>query len=393
MATSSDADDPSKFELLKDALYDQCQQNGSDSRLYTQKDLLDLRIVPNNDGHMLLRIVQSLTDERLLIPVNDQRVGLAWKWRSREDARKYRMLSEEQAMVYAMVDEAGADGIWNRTLKARLNMHDSVLRGVMKSLEAKGYIKDMKSVEHPNKKMYIKASLRPSERATGGPWYTDSELDEAFINSLMRLVFDMIRDRSTYKSVHGGRDTAKHPRKGIVKGDKGDVRGKKRAAEDMSTDNGMTNHHSTKPHREPQNTAVLPLPAGYNSYPTVQQIAELISESGITNNTTLSTADIQQLVDVLVYDGVVEPILVGKRKGYRVVKAAQLDPTPMTQLFQDVEGVGDMSLKPREMGAGTPENGLTEVPCGRCPVFDLCEEGGPVSPVNCVYFQRWLDLE
>jgi DNA-directed RNA polymerase III subunit RPC6 len=45
------------------------------------------------------------------------------------------------------------------------------------------------------------------------------------------------------------------------------------------------------------------------------------------------------------------------------------------------------------MGAEATGNGLTETPCGRCPVFDLCEEGGPVSPSNCVYFVQWLDME
>ena len=39
---------------------------------------------------------------------------------------------------------------------------------------------------------------------------------------------------------------------------------------------------------------------------------------------------------------------------------------------------------------GGPGNGLSEVPCGRCPVFNLCEVGGPVSAENCVYFEEWL---
>ena len=35
---------------------------------------------------------------------------------------------------------------------------------------------------------------------------------------------------------------------------------------------------------------------------------------------------------------------------------------------------------------------LSEAPCGRCPVFDLCEEGGPVAPSNCEYFNDWLAI-
>ena len=80
-------------------------------------------------------------------------------------------------MVYSVIDEAGADGIWNRTIKNKLNMHEAVVKNCIKYLETKGYIASMKNVEHPNKKMYIKANLRPSDRATGGPWFTDGELD------------------------------------------------------------------------------------------------------------------------------------------------------------------------------------------------------------------------
>ncbi|KAI5285665.1 34-kDa subunit of RNA polymerase III (C), partial [Ascosphaera acerosa] len=35
-------------------------------------------------------------------------------------------------------------------------------------------------------------------------------------------------------------------------------------------------------------------------------------------------------------------------------------------------------------------NGLTEMPCGRCPVFELCEDNGPVNPHNCEYYDEWL---
>jgi len=41
----------------------------------------------------------------------------------------------------------------------------------------------------------------------------------------------------------------------------------------------------------------------------------------------------------------------------------------------------------REAGVG---NGVSDAPCGRCPVFNLCEVGGPVNPENCVYFDEWL---
>jgi len=38
-----------------------------------------------------------------------------------------------------------------------------------------------------------------------------------------------------------------------------------------------------------------------------------------------------------------------------------------------------------------PGNGFSEAPCSRCPVFRLCEDGGPVDARSCEYFEKWLD--
>lgn len=288
--------------------------------------------------------------------------------------------TDEQGMVYSLIDDAGGDGIWSQTLHRRLNMHDSVLKNALKQLQAKGLIAPFKNVEHPNKKMYIKASIRPSDRATGGPWYTDQSLDEAFIEELQRVVFDFIKRQSGYLSKHGGGGGARAqaPKKGVVQGALAD-KGKKRGADDMAR--GGAPPPKAAQRREAA-AALLPLPAGYTGYPTVRDIARLLSSSGITNNTILSEDDVKKLVDVLVWDNLVEPVRVAGKLGYRVARIAK-------QSAESWAGRDD----PAGLG-GRPEpylSPLTEAPCGRCPVFDLCEEGGPIGPSNCEYFRRWLD--
>jgi len=299
-------------------------------------------------------------------------------------------------MVYSIIDEAGADGIWNRTIKNKLNMHEAVVKSSIKYLETKGYIASMKNVEHPNKKMYIRANLRPSDRATGGPWFTDGELDTAFIAELEELVFDYIKTHSAYLSSQGTGSSApatRVPKKGVIRGSaapEGEARGTKRTATDISTDDQpLPTTIQPHPRAKPTKT-FLPLPAGYKAYPTVTEIAQLIDRAGITNNTTLGEADIQQLVDALTYDGLIEPIKVNGRKGYRVTRAVKQDPVSFAKKREGRTGMDLPELIP---GVPPAPNGLTEAPCGRCPVFDLCEEGGPVSPNNCVYFPQWLGIE
>lgn len=285
-------------------------------------------------------------------------------------------------MVYSQIDDSGGDGIWSQTIQRRLNMHDSVFKLAVKHLQSKGLIAPFKNVEHPNKKMYIKASIRPSERATGGPWYTDQNLDEAFIEELQRVIFDFVKRQSGYLSTHGsagGRSQV--PKKGVLKGpvDKG----KKRDAREMNEPPAKAVKVSTTstPKKE---AALLPLPAGYTAYPTVRDIARLLSSSGITNNTILSEEDVKKLVDVLVWDNLLEPIKIAGRLGFRVSRIAQ----------QSTESwAGREDPTGRDGGPEPHLSAYTEAPCGRCPVFDLCEEGGPVGPNNCEYFKKWLGMD
>ncbi|KAL2261760.1 hypothetical protein VTK26DRAFT_3436 [Humicola hyalothermophila] len=406
MATDSLADDSAKLKILKDALYEEMRQHGSETRLFTQKDLLDLNIIPNNNVMLLVRVVQGLCDDKLLVGTTNHHAGLAWRWRSREEAKKYTSLpNDETVMVYSIIDEAGADGIWNRTIKNKLNMHEAVVKNCIKFLESKGYIASMKNVEHPNKKMYIKATLRPSERATGGPWFTDGELDTAFISELEGIVFEYIKTRSAYRGSVPGTASARRAAAASSSHDAAAAaaRGTKRSATEISTDDSTTSTQratsaaasssSSSSFSSSSRHIFLPMPAGYKHYPTVAEIAKFIHDTGITNNTTLGEADIQQLVDVLTYDGLIEPVRVNRRRrGYRVTRAARQDTVPFHKRQKEREqGIG--LDRPLVVGAEPLSNGLTEAPCGRCPVFELCEEGGPVSPSNCVYFTQWLDLE
>ena len=32
---------------------------------------------------------------------------------------------------------------------------------------------------------------------------------------------------------------------------------------------------------------------------------------------------------------------------------------------------------------------ITQTPCGACPVFSECKDGGIISPQTCIYFNDW----
>jgi len=275
---------------------------------------------------------------------------------------RFQGLSAEQAAVYGMIDEAGEEGIWTKSIKQRLNLHDAVFRSAVKHLESRNMIADMKSVEHPTRKMYIKSSLRPSDRATGGPWYTDGELDEEFINTIMQILYEYVKKRTFYRSGH----SPKRPKKIVKRMTPEEAK----AARDKSLGPRVKTEQ-----QDDGRTAVIrdyeryvPMPAGYKGYPTLSELTSYVENSKFTSQ-TLTATEIEQLLDILCYDDRIEKIAASGQDGfaYKALRKTLLDEDYVSSV-------------------------LTEAPCGRCPVFDLCEEGGPVGPSNCEYFNDWLNL-
>lgn len=86
-------------------------------------------------------------------------------------------------------------GIWTKTLKARTNIHQTNINKYLKSLEGKNLVKSVKSVKHPTRKIYMLEELQPSIELSGGPWYTDNELDTEFIGYLLRGIRKCLQER------------------------------------------------------------------------------------------------------------------------------------------------------------------------------------------------------
>ncbi|KAI1638945.1 DNA-directed RNA polymerase III subunit RPC6 [Biscogniauxia mediterranea] len=380
------------ISALKTQLYSSCEEaaNGDPGKLFTQDDLMALDVIPPKDVKKLLKIIQVLTDERLFAPVY-MPSGLAWRLRPQAEAAKYKLLTtSDQVMAYEIIDNAGAEGAWQQDIKRRLNVQDHALRKALKELEAKRLVVQFTTVENTSKKMWIKANIKPSSRATGGPWYTDQFLDEAFIEALQGVVMSFIKNRGSYLS-KGGSDRRRSlspvlPKKGVINGASSDaaLKSKKRTADAMSTSDpppSATAAAASKSRRTATTTTAvrLPLPAGYTEYATTEEITAGIQAAEVAKGQPLKREHVQELIDVLVWDNRVEEVSLGGDRGvgYRAVRVAKqntsLDSRPGTDDFWE----------PRS-------NGLTTVPCGRCPVFDLCEEGGPVWAGGCEYFDQWL---
>ena len=224
----------------------------------------------------------------------------------------------------------------------------TTMNRAVKNLESKNYIKSIKTVKWPNRKTYMLAKLQPSEDVTGGPFYTDGILDEEFVHQMSLWAERYIIGRSWW-----------HPPLPEPMKKKSKSKLTQEEAEELRA------RELRRGHGRARSEIMLPFPAGYNGYPILAEITRAINASELSG-VVMKESEVGQLLDILCWDGRLEKVRNGK--SYRAVR-----------LVVGEEGV-------------VLENGLTESPCGRCPVFDICEEDGPVNARTCEYFQDWLQI-
>lgn len=171
-----------------DLLYQRMLESPS-SKLFSQDELQLL--MNESDLVKLLTMTQSLIDRKMmkLVKAGDD---LRFQAISVSETKKLTSMNDDEQMIYSYIEASGREGIWTKTLKAKTNMHQHIVLRCLKLLESQRYIKLIKSVKHPTRKIYMLYNLQPSIDVTGGPWFTDSELDTEFIDSLLTVVWRFI---------------------------------------------------------------------------------------------------------------------------------------------------------------------------------------------------------
>ncbi|KAM9909526.1 hypothetical protein OXX80_000168 [Metschnikowia pulcherrima] len=228
------------------------------AKLFSQDDLKSLMNEP--DLVRLLGYTQSLIDRKMLklVKVGDD---LRFQVISLSETKKLTSMSDDEQMIYTYIEASGREGIWTKTLKAKTNMHQHIVMRCLKSLESQRYIKSIKSVKHPTRKIYMLYNLQPSIDVTGGPWFTDSELDTEFIDSLLTVIWRFISSK-TFPTAF----------------------------------------------QEPQaNTNIFGsvYPAHHTGFANLDSIMDFIISHKITN-IDLATSDIRSLCEVLIFDDKIE---------------------------------------------------------------------------------------
>jgi DNA-directed RNA polymerase III subunit RPC6 len=144
--------------------------------------------------------------------------------------------------------------------------------------------------------------------------------------------------------------------------------------------------HDPETDPDPFGSVYLLHPAGHE-YPTAASVHSWIISNNFLHDvkaSTVSVEEIQNIINVLVWDGKLEEV----NGGYRTVRGVTpKDPNKKKPVDDDEETDAHATA----LEDGKRGTGLTEMPCGRCPVIDLCAPGALISPASCVYFEEWLN--
>lgn len=230
------------------------------STLFNQEELQQMLHI--STPVELLNLAQELMNKKLVKLVK-QDGDLKFQAVSTTEANKITQMTDDEAMVYSYIEASGREGIWTKTIKAKTNLHQHVVVRCLKALENQRYIKSIKSVKHPTRKIYMLYNLQPSIEVTGGPWFTDSELDTEFIDSLLTVIWRFTASK-TYPTAFQPPSSANNPIQASY-------------------------------------------PSNHTGFVNLDAIMEFIIANKITN-IDLGLNDIRSLCDVLVYDDKLELI-------------------------------------------------------------------------------------
>jgi DNA-directed RNA polymerase III subunit RPC6 len=163
-------------------------------------DVLKIRF--GSDYTRLPPIINQLTGESRLVmsqgtttsvTTGTSQVVLFYNLVSDEVASKFAGLDASARMVFQVIERAGNMGIWTKDIKKETNIQNQAMNKILKSLETRRLIKQVKSVTAKNKKLYMLFNLTPSTELTGGVWYSDLEFDHEFISELRTFLMHCVR--------------------------------------------------------------------------------------------------------------------------------------------------------------------------------------------------------
>ncbi|XP_031154431.1 DNA-directed RNA polymerase III subunit RPC6 isoform X1 [Sander lucioperca] len=264
--------------------------------------------------------------------------GLLYRMKDVQSASKMKGSDNQEKLVYQVIEDAGNKGIWSRDIRFKSNLPLTEINKILKNLESKKLIKAVKSVAASKKKVYMLYNLCV-----------------CCVQASKKKVY-MLYNLQPDRSVTGGAWYSDQDFE----------------SEFVEVLNQQCFKFLQSKAEVARDSKQSPMVQRNSSFATSHEVWKYISELGISK-VDLSMDDIETILNTLIYDGKVEMTVIAAKEGTVGSVDGQM------KLYRGVNPV----IQP---------TGLVRTPCGLCPVFDDCHEGGEISPSNCIYMTEWLDF-
>lgn len=109
---------------------------------------------------------------------------------------KTKGFEKEEKLVYQIIEDSGNKGIWIRDIRYKSNLPNTQINKILKLLESKKLVKNVKSVSAARKKVYMLYDTVPDESLTGGAWYSnEQEFETEFVEILNMKCYQYLQQK------------------------------------------------------------------------------------------------------------------------------------------------------------------------------------------------------
>lgn len=244
------------------------------------------------------------------------------------------LISDEEKVVYQVVESAGSKGIWNRDIRVMTKLPLNQMTKLLKNLETKKLIKAVKSVTASKKKLYMLYGLEPDKTVTGGAWYSGVDFESEYVQLLYEQCYKFVKRR-------------------------------------------LTAPDESKSFLEARDSYLV----------ASSEVKDYIDALKISN-VPLSLQDIEAVLETIVFDGLIEKVTVIDKEDIPI--PVKSEPAKSFASDDEEPDRGRVTNFYRALAKLVESSGLMRVPCGQCPYIHECRPGAVISPEKCLYFERWF---
>lgn len=182
----------------KESLYKFCSKSNGVSLPDIKKQF------PNIKEFEIVEILNFLLSDGTILVLKEGDI-LRYKTVCEDELSIFEILNDDEKVIYQCIKTLSNSGIWSKDLKTKTNLHQAVISKYLKSLENKKLVKTVKSAKNLTRKLYMLYDIEPATEISGGPWFTDFELDNEFVDELasstLRLVSSELQVSQQTKNI------------------------------------------------------------------------------------------------------------------------------------------------------------------------------------------------